>query len=148
MRTALRVAASLLVAMVVVAPDLSAEAHQPTSVDIQVVGDDGLTQRFFDAIGQVIRSSSDFQIASEAGGGDVQLEIPSHLFWCERYGRTTFQRVVVVTTPEGKYLGTSIGVCGEDSLHDCAAEVLQDVRSFLERQPSDQVVTTRTGAYP
>ena len=109
-----------------------ASAHKIVVTGLRVGGDDGLTQRFADALRSGIDRSPDFVTDRKSEAG-LQMTIPSNLTWSETEGRLRFTFVVEFTDSRSTNLGVSTGVCWEDEMRECTERVLRDARTAARR---------------
>lgn len=104
------------------------QAPAPILAELRVGGDDGLTQRFADAIRRAIEFSEDFALP-RAHQGQLIMTIPTHLSWQEDQGKLNFEYLVLFTDRDSRNLGTSTGTCGESDMETCSASVVSDARA-------------------
>jgi len=96
--------------------------------ELWVSGDDGLTQRFADAIRHAVSKSGDLILAA-AGEGQLIMTIPTHVRWQNAGDKVRFQRVVVFADRSAKQIGISTGDCWDGALDECASAVVSDARN-------------------
>jgi hypothetical protein len=96
-------------------------------VELWVRGDDGLTQRFADAIRSAISESKNFSRA-DVNEGALVMTIPTHVYWSEVQDKINFGVVVIMTDRHRKYLGAGTGSCWESDMKPCAERVLADAK--------------------
>ena len=103
-------------------------------------GDDGLTQRFREALERALEASRDFDVRRAGAREKLRLSIPSNLYGAEIGGRLNFQYVVIFTNQDSKYLGVSIGSCWAEraEIASCAGTVLHDATEAWKRRTSPQ----------
>jgi hypothetical protein len=107
----------------------TAAAQSPVPVEIRRGGDDGLTQRFADALETGIGRSGTFTMASGVSHPPfLVLNIPSHLEWTRVGDRVRARFQVEFRRGDSSLLGSSSGDCRETQLEICAARVLNDAR--------------------
>lgn len=99
---------------------LAQERKPTTSTELWVTGDDGLTQRFAQALTTSLSKSKVLSAPTSNNNDGLVLTIPSNLYWQEVGGNTNFQYVVIFTDRSSKYLGISIGACWENGMSWCA----------------------------
>jgi len=105
----------------------------PVTFDIRTGGDDGLTQRFADALDATFRGSGLFVLGSDGRPIDLVVTVPASLKW-RRIGRR--ERVTYVAEFSGRgnqTLGESKGSCWDSDLPRCASQVLRDANVVLSR---------------
>ena len=128
---------------------LVASAHgtdhssQQLRTQLHVIGDDGLTLRFADALRAAIAASPKFAPAVTGSPYDIRLLLAGNLYWQDTPRGLNFNVVVVVTSSGGRYLGVSTGACWEAHMQDCAQAVLSDALSYLADAPNSSVNRTR-----
>ncbi|HVQ06843.1 MAG TPA: hypothetical protein VMS43_00260 [Allosphingosinicella sp.] len=107
----------------------TAAPQSPIPVEIRRGGDDGLTQRFADALETGIRRSGTFTMVSGVSQPDfLVFNIPSHLEWTRVGDRVRARFQVELRRGDSSLLGLSSGDCWETQLEICAARVLNDAR--------------------
>jgi hypothetical protein len=117
----------------IVSSSAAVESPQRWRIGVSVRGDDGLTQKFRDALEAAIRRSRDFTDTFSAGVPfDATMAIPNHVGWVETDKGTRIFAVVIFIGPGGRYLGASTPECLETSINDCAERVLADARPILK----------------
>jgi hypothetical protein len=97
-------------------------------VEVQRVGDDGLTVRFADMLESTFRQSSGFVVSRNSERGTLVVAIPRNLEWTEVRGRVQAIFEVEFRGVDIPPLGSSRGSCWENELEVCAAQVLRDAR--------------------
>jgi hypothetical protein len=124
--------ARYLSALVVGLCAVSSAAQTPrVPVQVQRGGDDGLTVRLSEAIGEAFRSSSRFSIADENAKVPLKIRIPTNVNWTAVGGRTRVNYSITFSRGGSIKSGQSAGFCFEDELQRCAAHVLADAAKFI-----------------
>jgi hypothetical protein len=122
----------------------TAHSAQRLRTQLHVIGDDGLTVRFADALRAAIAASPKFAPAVSGSPYDIRLLLAGNLYWQDTSQGLNFNVVVVVTSNEGRYLGVSTGACWEAHMQDCAQKVLSDALSYVAGAPNSSVNRTLT----
>jgi hypothetical protein len=113
-------------------PSLATDATHQWRVELWIGGDDGLTQRFADALKAELQRSADFTSTKVANTAfDVKMLIPSHVKWAKTERGVTVFPVVIFIGADGRFLEASTPECMEASLNVCAGRVLSDARVAL-----------------
>lgn len=127
--------ARLLAVSAAIAGSARAEPPSPIAVDVRRSGDDGLTQRFTEAVEAALRRSRIFALSNRRPPR-LLFEISQIVEWTEIGGRIRFHFQVSFKTPESRVVGRSAGTCWDTNLSACAALVLTDARRASEQPPA------------
>jgi hypothetical protein len=102
----------------------------PKGIPIEVWsgGDDGLTQRFRDALERRFESSDEFVLSTGKKPGTLVATIPTHVQWVKQGSRTQLQYEVQFTSIDESRLGDSEGQCWEDEIANCTARAYRDAK--------------------
>src|SRR5579859_303387 len=103
-------------------------AAKPILVDVRFGGDDGLTLRLRDALENKFRSSRDFSLNVSNSPAMLVITIPTHVSWKQAGKRTRVFYTVEFASSENQSLGVRKGSCWDDSLDQCAAQVVRDAQ--------------------
>lgn len=108
-------------------------------VCLDVQSDDPLTKEFADRLRETVAASGSLSLASTTDSCNLQLHVPGNLLRFETAGGVIVVTVVIVTSPSGRYLSTSITACQANNLEPCAVRAVAAAKlAFL--------VTTGGGA--
>lgn len=106
-------------------------------VCLDAEGGDKLTEEFADRLRETIAASGAFSLAPTTGSCDLQLHLPGNLLQFQTAGGLMASTVVIVTSPSGHYLSTSITACSADDFKPCAQRVIAVAKlALLEYQSS------------
>ncbi|HEX4266880.1 MAG TPA: hypothetical protein VHY36_03265 [Steroidobacteraceae bacterium] len=92
---------------------------------------DSLIKEFADRLREAISASGALTLASTADSCDLQLHVPGNLLRFETAGGVMVSTVVIVTSPSGRYLSTSIAACQASSLKPCAIRAVAAAKLAL-----------------
>lgn len=101
---------------------------------LEFVGDDGLTQRFFDSLKTKIESSPDF-VLTASDNFKINILIAGNLFWAKGIKGVRFNVVVVFTDNEGKFIGVHNAPCLEREMDSCADIVVAEALKHMRQDP-------------
>jgi hypothetical protein len=113
-------------------PDVT-YAAQPTPVEVWRVGDDGLTMKFSDAVETEFKASPAFVLSSGKKPGTLIVTIPTNVAWKRIGKRTQIRYAIEFKSINEKKLGSNAGICWENSLQNCAAQVVRAAVSAANR---------------
>ena len=114
------------------AADPPAPAPQGSAkVCIDVQSSDNLIREFADRLKETIGASSALSLASPGESCNLQLHVPGNLLRFETAGGVMVSTVVIVTSPSGNYLSTSITACKADDLKPCAVRAVAAAKLAL-----------------
>ncbi|MBC7667390.1 hypothetical protein [Caulobacter sp. DWR2-3-1b2] len=119
--------ASLALTVLAASPALAA-----TPVALWKVGDDGLTNRNFDALEKAFGAAKDFSLA-QSGEGLVKVEITNHLAW-RQDGGTLHATAPYSISRAGAAPLVGEATCTEATLPVCADEILSATRTYLKNR--------------
>lgn len=106
-----------------------------TPVELWTGGDDGLTQRFADAIRHALNSSPVFFSSSGKKPGSLIVFIPTHVASVKKAGRITIQYTVLFSSVADRELGSSKGTCqsSDAALTKCAVQVVKEAEMVARK---------------
>ncbi len=104
---------------------------QPLAVALLITGDDGLTNRFRDALEHALRTDPRFEMARAGAAYDLQMRIPTNLQPIAVGDHSGIQVLVTFADHSGKQFGSSDRSCVEEEMASCAEGVLADARQLL-----------------
>lgn len=107
-----------------------------TCLDVQTT--DNLTNEFAGRLKEAIAASGALSLASATDSCSLQLHVPGNLLRFETAGGVMVSTVVIVTSPSGQYLSTSITACQASDLRPCALRAVAAAKLAL-------LVTTNDG---
>ena len=125
----MKVAAALLLSITSAAcstagNDTLAVSHDAVPVAVSTGGDDGLTQRLADAVRSGFEHSARFKLSPAGTPNVLKATIPTHVGWKEINGRTRVSYQLRLERGD-RHLGDSSGVCWENDLGACAAQMVE-----------------------
>ena len=110
----------------------TAPAPQGSSkVCLDVQTDDSLTKEFADRLREAIAASDALSLGSANDTCNLQLHVPGNLLRFETAGGVMVSTVVIVTSPAGHYLSTSITACAANDLKPCAVRAVSAAKLAL-----------------
>lgn len=112
------------------APAPAPQAAQRVCLDAQA-GNDKLIGAFADRLRDTIAASGALRLASATDPCNLQLHVPGNLLRFETAGGVMVSTVVIVTSPSGRYLSTSITACRADDLTPCAVRAVAAAKLAL-----------------
>lgn len=101
----------------------SAWAAPRIPVEVRRVGDDGLSMKLSDAVETEFKASPRFILSSGKRSGTLIVTIPTNVGWKQFGKRMQIRYSVEFSSIRQEKLGSKTGVCWEDSMQDCAAQV-------------------------
>ncbi len=113
------------------APAAAAAPSGPPKLCLDVETGDALIREFADRLREAITASHTLSLASGADSCDLQLHIPGNLLRFQTAGRVMVSTVVIVTSPSGRYLSTSITACQASDLRPCAVRAVAAAKLAL-----------------
>jgi hypothetical protein len=113
------------------APAASSTPQAPPKVCLEVQTHDKLTQAFADSLRQLIAASGSLSLAAAADSCTLRLHVPGNLLRFETAGGVMVSTVVIVTSPSGHYLSTSITACQAKNLKPCAVRAVAAAKLAL-----------------
>jgi hypothetical protein len=105
-----------------------AASPAPTPVELWTVGDDGLSMRLRDAIESALDSSSEFVKSHDNEPGALIVLIPTNVDWKNVGSRTQVLYKVEFRTTSDHIVAKSNGSCWDDSLGDCADQIVKGAK--------------------
>lgn len=115
----------------------AAASQGPPKVCIDVEASDSLIKKFADLLRQTIAASNTLSLASTADSCGLQLHVPGNLLRFQTATGVMVSTVVIVTSPSGRYLSTSIAACQASNLKPCAARAVAAAKLALVMNPDD-----------
>ncbi len=119
----------------VAAPPAAVQALPKVCLDAQS-GSDSLIAAFADRLRQTVTASGALRLASPADTCDLQLHVPGNLLRFQTAGGVMVSTVVIVTSPSGRYLSTSISACRANELQPCAVRAVAAAKLALVLTPT------------
>jgi hypothetical protein len=117
-------------------PAAQASAPQgPPKVCVDTQTGDNLIKEFADRVREAIAASGALSLAATADSCDLQLHVPGNLLRFETAGGVMVSTVVIVTSPSGRYLASSIAACQASNLRPCAARAVAAAKLALVMTP-------------
>lgn len=107
-------------------------------VCLDVQTDGGLIKDFADRLRETIAASGAFSLGSAGDSCSLQLHVPGNLLRFQTAGGVMVSTVVIVTSPSGHYLSTSVTACRANDLKPCAVRAVAAAKLAL-------LVTTNDG---
>jgi hypothetical protein len=92
----------------------------PAKVCIDAESFDPLIKDFADRLRAAVTGSGALSLASGSDACALQFHIPGNLLRFQTASGVMVSAVAIVTSPEGRYLSTSIAACRESDLMPCA----------------------------
>ena len=96
----------------------------PPKVCLDAQTSDRLIKTFADRLRETIAASGTLSLAATTDSCSLQLHVPGNLLRFETAGGVMVSTVVIVTSPSGHYLSTSITACRADDLKPCAVRAV------------------------
>ena len=116
----------------------AAPASQGLSkVCLDVQTGDKLIEQFADRLRETIAASGALSLASGTDSCNLQLHVPGNLLRFETAGGVMVSTVVIVTSPSGRYLSTSIAACQAADLKPCAVRAVAAAKLALLMSTND-----------
>ena len=109
----------------------------PPKVCLDVQSGDKLIAKFADRVRETITASGALSLAAASDSCNLQLHIPGNLLRFETAGGVMVSTVVIVTSPSGRYLSTSITACQATNLKPCALRAVAAAKLALLMNPND-----------
>jgi hypothetical protein len=100
-------------------------------VCLDVQAGDKLIEEFADRLRETIAASGALSLASTTDSCNLQLHVPGNLLRFETAGGVMVSTVVIVTSPSGRYLSTSITACRATDLEPCALRAVAAAKLAL-----------------
>jgi hypothetical protein len=107
------------------------------SVCLDVQTGDKLMEQFADRVRQTISASGALSVGSNPDACKLQLHIPGNLLRFQTAGGVMVSTVVIVTSPSGRYLSTSITACEASDLEPCAVRAVAAAKLALLMMTND-----------
>ena len=108
----------------------TAPQGQP-KVCLDVQTGDSLIEVFAERLKEAIAASGTFSLAPTTDSCDLQLHVPGNLLRFETAGGVMVSTVVIVTSPSGHYLSSSITACQASNLEPCAVRAVAAAKLAL-----------------
>src|SRR5512146_2310612 len=119
------------------APAASTTPQGPPKVCLDVQTGDKLMEEFADRLRQTIAASGALSLGSTTDPCNLQLHIPGNLLRFQTAGGVMVSTVVIVTSPSGRYLSTSIAACQASDLEPCAVRAVAAAKLALLMMTND-----------
>jgi hypothetical protein len=103
----------------------------PSKVCLDVQSSDSLMNEFADRLKETIAASGALSLAAASDSCELQLHVPGNLLRFETAGGVMVSTVVIVTSPSGRYLSTSITACQAKDLEPCAERAVAAAKLAL-----------------
>ena len=133
----------LLAALVVIsggcfaAEPPAAATQGPSKVCIDVQSSDALIKQFAESLRETIAASGTLSLAPTADSCSLQLHVPGNLLRFQTAGGVMVSTVVIVTSPSGRYLSSSITACQANDLKPCAVRAVAAAKLALLMKSND-----------
>ena len=102
----------------------AAAPQGPPKVCLDAESGDKLIKEFADRLRETISASGALSLASTTDTCNLQLHVPGNLLRFQTAGGVMVSTVVIVTSPSGRYLSTSISACRASDLQPCAVRAV------------------------
>lgn len=113
-------------------------AGGPAAVCLDVQTGDELIEKFADRVRETISASGGaLSVGSDPEACKLQLHIPGNLLRFQTAGGVMVSTVVIVTSPSGRYLSTSITACRASDLAPCAVRAVAAAKLALLMSTND-----------
>lgn len=116
----------------------AAAAQGPPKACVAVEASDSLIKEFADLLRQTIAASNTLSLASTTDSCGLQLHVPGNLLRFQTATGVMVSTVVIVTSPSGRYLSTSIAACQAGNLKPCAARAVAAAKLALVMNRDDR----------
>jgi hypothetical protein len=113
------------------APAATPAPQGPPGVCLDVQTGDPLIERFAESLRQTIAASGTLAVASATDSCKLRLHVPGNLLRFQTAGGVMVSTVVIVTSPSGRYLSTSIAACQASNLEPCAVRAVAAAKIAL-----------------
>lgn len=111
--------------------------QEPAKVCVDVQSSDTLIKEFADRLQEAIAASGALSFAPMGDSCSLQLHVPGNLLRFQTAGGVMVSTVVIVTSPSGRYLSTSITACQASDLKPCAARAVAAAKLALLMSSND-----------
>lgn len=105
-------------------------------VCIDAQADDNLIKEFADRLKDAIAASGALSLAATTDSCSLQLHVPGNLLRFQTAGGVMVSTVVIVTSPSGRYLSTSVAACKASDLKPCAVRAVTAAKLALLMTPN------------
>jgi hypothetical protein len=102
-----------------------------------VQSSDSLINEFAARLKATVAASGTLSLASTGDSCSLQLHVPGNLLRFETAGGVMVSTVVIVTSPSGQYLSTSITACQAKDLNPCAVRAVAAAKLALLMNAND-----------
>lgn len=109
----------------------------PSKVCIDVQSSDSLINEFAARLKETVAASGTLSLASTGDTCSLQLHVPGNLLRFETAGGVMVSTVVIVTSPSGQYLSTSITACQAKDFKPCAVRAVAAAKLALLMNAND-----------
>lgn len=118
-------------------PTTTAPAPQELpKVCVDAQADDPLIKEFAERLQDAITASGTLSLAAVNDSCSLQLHVPGNLLRFQTAGSVMVSTVVIVTSPSGRYLSTSIAACQAKDLEPCAVRAVAAAKLALVMTPN------------
>jgi hypothetical protein len=111
-------------------------AQGPPKICLDAQTTDPLLKEFADRLRETIAASGTLSLATAADTCNLQLHVPGNLLRFQTAGRIMVSTVVIVTSPSGQYLTTSISACPATDLKPCAVRAVAAAKLAVLVRPA------------
>lgn len=118
-------------------PAAAPATQEPSKVCLDVQSSDNLMNEFADRLKETIAASGALTVAPTGDSCDLQLHVPGNLLRFQTAGGVMVSTVVIVTSPSGRYLSTSITACQAEDLKPCAVRAVAAAKLALLMNSND-----------
>lgn len=112
-------------------PGAAPAPQESAKVCIDAQAADPLIKEFADRLRAAITASGALSLASGSDSCGLQLHVPGNLLRFQTAGGVMVSTVVIVTSPSGRYLSTSITACQASDLEPCAVRAVAAAKLAL-----------------
>ena len=109
----------------------------PSKVCVDVQSSDSLINEFAADLKKRVAASGTLSLAATGDSCSLQLHVPGNLLRFETAGGVMVSTVVIVTSPSGRYLSTSIAACQAKDLGPCAVRAVAAAKLALLMNAND-----------
>lgn len=117
-------------------PTTAPAPQELPKICIDAQADDNLIKDFADRLKDAIAASGTLSLAATTDPCSLQLHVPGNLLRFQTAGSVMVSTVVIVTSPSGRYLSTSIAACQAKDLEPCAVRAVAAAKLALLMTPN------------
>jgi hypothetical protein len=117
-------------------PDVA--SAKPIPYEVWSRGDDGLTQRFRDALEHAFEASPDFEKSFGKKPGTLIVFITDHLGWEKFENRMKVEYSIEFSFAGSKDITTEKGTCWENAFAGCAAKIVRDAKIATQKMRKEE----------